>query len=175
MDEKQQQTILENMGKQVISLRDSCAVLEDRVKKLETAATVTSHRPSGNSSKADKGDLKDPGVAVLEDRIKALEDRNAELEDRNKRLDSEDHRVSLVQEYLNGIDADTYFAIGVRLNFLETAPAADPEGDGPESPVSELKLEDSGKTVRLSMVEPEDPQNWEHSPVLGGWVQVRND
>jgi len=140
------------------------------------STTKTSPSQSEDTPGENNAQVEDPRVGVLEDRISGLEERNAELEERARILEGEPHKTEIIIAYLQDIPADEYFKMGVNLGYLESNPldsgelADEENAEDPE--VSELALEDSGNTVRISKTEPEDLANWEHSEVLGAWFQI---
>ena len=129
--DKEKQTILENMGKAIEKAEVSLADLSGRVIKLEQS------RNSALSSNASSNETEKP---LLIDAFKELD---------------KDARVAFLKELFGGDKgADTYFALGAELGYLE-------------------QLQDTREgDIIISQKDHSKDEGWTYSEYLKAWVTV---
>lgn len=137
----------------------------------EEDGAMSGEKPSEGEKPEDQPENNEAEVAVLNERLASLESNNAELQDRNAYLESGTYKARLVQTFLDGMNADTYFTLGAKLGYLEESAPDDEQPKG-EARNGVFSLDDSGTQVQISEDEPEDRTGWERSDLLDCWVKV---
>ena len=91
--------------------------------------------------------------------------RIAELESQVFHLESPEHRENLILEWLNNLDQESYYALGVRKGYLE-------EINPPAEKTTPGELREPDPEVQFSREKPEDPTGWAYSQTLKGYIRI---
>ncbi len=89
----------------------------------------------------------------------------AELETQIAHLESLEHRENIILEWLNNLDQESFYALGVRKGYLEET---HPEAQKPKP--GELREPDP--EVQFSREKPEDLTGWAYSETLKGYIRI---
>jgi hypothetical protein len=150
--------ILSGMEDKIAKLEDlpeTVKVLDNRVSSLEEQPpeekkdTPVSLEASGNTS-TDELELRDTKISELESQIAILE--------------STEFRDNLILEWLNNLDGDSYYALGVRKGYLEEI--------GTEKQPVPGELRDPSPEVIISQEKPADMTGWAYSKTLNCYVKL---
>jgi len=145
---------LENLSENLKSLENRLSSLENQTQK-ETGASG----PAGTPSSIAAETRKDTGEVELQDQ------RIAELETQMLRLESPEYRDNLILEWLNTLDQESYYTLGVRKGYLE-------EINPPAEKTTPGELREPDPEVQFSREKPEDPTGWAYSETLKGYIRI---
>jgi hypothetical protein len=144
---------LENLPEMVKNLDNRISSFEDQI-KTDFEGQRSSQSPEGSSNEARMD------AAELELR----DTRISDLESQLAILQSPEHRENLILEWLNSLDRDSYYSLGVRKGFLEEM--------NPETQTSPGELHDPSPEVVFSREKPEDLTGWAYSKTLNCYVKL---
>ena len=163
--------ILSGMQEKIAKLQDlpeTVTVLSNRVSSLESRSSTGTDTPefpgtSGNTlteTQEEKNRMENnSNQAELKDQ------RIAELETQLLHLESPEHRENIILEWLNTLDQDSYYALGVRKGYLE-------EINPPAEDTTPGELREPEPEVQFSKEKPEDPTGWAYSETLKGYIRI---
>ncbi|BAS31230.1 hypothetical protein [Dehalococcoides mccartyi] len=150
--------ILSRMENQIAKLEDlpeTVKVLDNRLSSLEEqppeekSDMPVSLETSGNISTSEL-ELRDTKISELESQIALLE--------------SPEFRDNLILEWLNNLDGDSYYALGVRKGYLEEISTEKQPEAG--------ELRDPSPDVIISQEKPADMTGWAYSKTLNCYVKL---
>lgn len=163
--------VLSGMQEKMAKLKDlpeTLKTLDDRVSSLENqppkkTGIQESPGTSGNTLTDTQEERKEmeseTNEVVLKDR------RIAEMETQIVHLESPEHREGLILEWLNTLDQDSYYALGVRKGYLEEMkPEVEKATPG--------ELREPDPEVQFSREKPEDLTGWAYSEILKGYIRI---
>lgn len=136
-------------------LPETVKVLDNRLSSLEEQPpeektdTPVSLETSGNISTSEL-ELRDTKISELESQIAILQ--------------SPEYRENTILEWLNSLDQDSYYAMGVRKGYLEET-SQDKQPDAGE-------LRDPSPEVIISQEKPADLTGWAYSKTLNCYVKL---
>jgi len=157
--------ILSGMQEKIASLKDlpeALKVLDNRVSSLENQSSSkismqASPETSGNTL-ADTQEEKDR-MENATNQAELKDQRITELEAQVVHLESPEHRENLILEWLNTLDQDSYYALGVRKGYLE-------EISPPAEKATPGELREPDPEVQFTKEKPEDLTGWAYSKTL---------
>jgi vacuolar-type H+-ATPase subunit I/STV1 len=156
--------ILSGIQDQVTKLKElpeTVKVLDERVASLETQREKTADTPASPRISGSISNETPKETFELELRDHKISD----LETQIAQLESQAHRENIVLEWLNNLDQDSYYTLGVRKGYLEEI---NPEAQKPVP--GELREPDP--EVQLSTEKPEDLTDWAYSEILKGYIRI---
>lgn len=162
--EAREETRIQEISDKIAKLEnifDDLKSLENRLSSLEnqTQRETGSSGSLGTVSSIAAEARKDTGEVELRDQ------RIAELETQMLRLESPEYRDNLILEWLNTLDQESYYALGVRKGYLEQV---DPQTE--KTTPGELREPDP--EVQFSREKPEDLAGWAYSQTLKGYIRI---
>lgn len=97
-----------------------------------------------------------------------LKDRVADLEQEVARFTSPEYHDSVVENWLGGLTEDSYYALGIKLGFLEKVPEAS------ESEVAHAEAETNpdGDIVLADSIPEGEEKLWQYSETFGQYVKL---
>jgi hypothetical protein len=135
---------LENLSKELANLNNRISSLEKRLNEEEKSMGIP-----GNTIDKDL-ELKDIKISDLESHLAILE--------------SPEYRENVILDWLNDMDQNSYYALGVRKGYMEEI------SQERQSLLGELK--DPSPEVVLSQEKPEDLTGWAYSKTLNCYVKL---
>jgi len=160
--------ILSGMNTKIAKLQDvpeQIKALDRRIASLESHPGQRTDSPESPAISGNFSNNEESKTMENEAQKVVLKDRKiAELEAQVAHLESPEHRDNLILEWLNSLDQDSYYALGVRKGYLEEI--------NPDQQPEPLELKEPSPEVILSQEKPEDMTGWAYSKTLNCYVKV---
>jgi hypothetical protein len=148
-DEAQVLQILSKMEDQMAKLED----LPDKFQALKTQfanlESPADQKTASSEFPVTSGNISNNEEKQTMEELELRDQRIAEMETQIVHLESPEHRYGLILEWLNTLDQDSYYALGVRKCYLEEV-KLEPEESAPG------KLREPDPEVQFSREKPED-------------------
>ena len=80
-------------------------------------------------------------------------------------LESPEHRENLILEWLNTLDQDSYYTLGIRKGYME-------EMQPEEEKAAPAELKEPDPEVQFSKEKPGDQTGWAYSETLKGYIRI---
>lgn len=160
--------ILSGMNTKIAKFQDlpeKIKALDSRIACLESHPVQRTDTPESPAISGNISNNEESKTMDNESQEVVLKNRKiAELEAQVAHLESPEHRDRLILEWLNSLDQDSYYSLGVRKGYLEEI--------NPQKQPEPLELKEPSPEVIFSQEKPEDLTGWAYSKTLNCYVKM---